>query len=372
MAWVEKHGAGWRVRYHRSDGSIASEPGYTHPDSARDRAADIEYETRRGTFSDPRNAHTTFGEWVEIWTDAHDVAENTWAKYRSHLNNHIVPKFADMPLSDITHIKIKHWVKGLRRRLSDATVADIVTILSMILSEADDEGYISKNPCRRLKLNLDPSAPKDTATASVVRRIADRCDPDYRTLIITAAYTGMRWGELAGLQWHNVTLDGAATITIDKDKGALHEIGGRLELGPPKTPASARTLHLPPFLVGLLREHAARQFHDHVFTGPNDGLLRRGNFRSRIWQPAVAGHKQRGWAALQTGLTFHELRHTHKTWLNEDRVDKALQHQRLGHRMAGVEGIYSHVTPPMIDHLTTTLERRWRRSHPAPDTSSQG
>ncbi|WP_338600257.1 hypothetical protein [Saccharopolyspora sp. SCSIO 74807] len=40
--------------------------------------------------------------------------------------------------------------------------------------------------------------------------------------------------------------------------------------------------------------------------------------------------------------------------------------------MPGVEGIYSHVTEPMIDHLNTTLERRWRRSHPAPDTNSQG
>ncbi|QUH05023.1 tyrosine-type recombinase/integrase [Saccharopolyspora erythraea] len=362
MAWIEQHGAGWRVRYHRPDGTIASEAGYTHPDHARDRAADIEYETRQGTFTDPRKAQTTFGEWTEIWSDAHDVAESTWAKYRAHLRNHILPRFADSPLADISHIKVKQWAKGLRRRLGDPTVADIVTILSMILAEAVDEDYIGKNPCRRLRLNLEPSAPKETATASVVRRVADRCDPAYRTLIITAAYTGMRWGELAGLQWHNVTLDGTATITIDKDKGALHEIGGRLELGPPKTPASARTLHLPAFLVTLLLEHAARQFHDHVFTGGNDGLLRRANFRGRIWLPAVAGHKRRGWAPIQPGLTFHGLRHTHKTWLNEDHVDRALQHQRLGHRMPGVEGIYSHVTQPMIDHLTTALDHRWRRS----------
>lgn len=363
MAWIEGHGAGWRVRYYRPDGTIGSETGFTNPDQARDRAADIEYETRQGTFNDPRKAQTTLGEWTEIWCDAHDVAEGTWAKYNSHLRNHIRPKFADTPLEEITHIKIKQWVKGLRRHLGDATVADIVTLLSMILGEAVEEDYIGKNPCRRLKLNLDPSTPKETASPSVVRRIADRCDPAYRTLIITAAYTGMRWGELAGLQWHNVNLGDNALITVDPDKGALHEIGGRLELGPPKTPASARPIHLPKFLVQLLTEHAARQHHDHVFTGPRDGLLRRANFRDRIWRPAVAGNKKRGWAPIQAGLTFHGLRHTHKTWLNEDHADKALQHQRLGHRMPGVEGIYSHVTQPMIDHMLTALDHRWRRSH---------
>ncbi|WP_432757852.1 tyrosine-type recombinase/integrase [Saccharopolyspora erythraea] len=62
---------------------------------------------------------------------------------------------------------------------------------------------------------------------------------------------------------------------------------------------------------------------------------------------------------MQPGLTFHGLRHTHKTWLNEDCIDQALSHERLGHHMPGVAGIYSHVTQPLIDHLITVLERRW-------------
>lgn len=242
----------------------------------------------------------------------------------------------------------------------------------MMLSEAVEEDYIGKNPCRRLKLNLEPSAPKETATPNEVIRIAERF-PRQQLLIITAAYTGMRWGELAGLQWHNVDLD-TGTITVDKDKGALHEIGGRLELGPPKTPASARAIDLPAFLVELIHEHKTRQHHDHVFTGANGRLLRRTNFRQRVWLPAVAGHKKHGWAPIKPALTFHGLRHTHKTWLNEGGVDKSLQFQRLGHRMPGVEGIYSHVTQVMIDFMLTTLQDRWRRSHDGhtitPHTSS--
>ncbi|MGZ3143793.1 hypothetical protein ACVDFE_17710 [Lentzea chajnantorensis] len=66
--------------------------------------------------------------------------------------------------------------------------------------------------------------------------------------MITAAYTGLRWGELAGLQWIRTHLDSNPCIVLDPEFGALHEVGGqKLELGPPKTPASARDFHLPPF-----------------------------------------------------------------------------------------------------------------------------
>jgi integrase len=109
-------------------------------------------------------------------------------------------------------------------------------------------------------------------------------------LIITAAYTGLRWGELAGLQWSNTNLR-SGSITVDPHEGALHELAGKLVLGPPKTVASARTVELPPFLLDLLTEHRAVQDHRFVFTGL---LLRRSNFRRRMWLPAVAGQVQRG------------------------------------------------------------------------------
>ena len=61
-------------------------------------------------------------------------------------------------------------------------------------------------------------------------------------------------------------------------------------------------------------------------------------------------------------MHFHDLRHTHKTWLIEDRVPEVVQHQRLGHRFGGVRGIYSHVTQPMIDDMLTGLQTRWERN----------
>jgi integrase len=78
--------------------------------------------------------------------------------------------------------------------------------------------------------------------------------PTARLLIITAAWTGCRWGELAGLHRRNVDLD-RGVITVDTWYGSLHESNSQRWIGPPKTTSSARRIHLPPFLTELLREH---------------------------------------------------------------------------------------------------------------------
>ena len=38
---------------------------------------------------------------MKVWSQAHDVSPITWKTYDSHLRNHILPRFADMPLGDV-------------------------------------------------------------------------------------------------------------------------------------------------------------------------------------------------------------------------------------------------------------------------------
>ncbi|MEU5931121.1 tyrosine-type recombinase/integrase [Micromonospora sp. NPDC047187] len=64
------------------------------------------------------------------------------------------------------------------------------------------------------------------------------------------------------------------------------------------------------------------------------------------------------------GMHFHDLRHTHKTWLIEDGIPEIAQARRLGHRLPGVRGIYSHVTEPMIAAVVDALQRRWETTQP--------
>jgi integrase len=110
---------------------------------------------------------------------------------------------------------------------------------------------------------------------------------------------------------------------------------------------------MAPFHIELLTQlRRRRPGARFVFTGPDGGLHRRSNFRRRVWIPALTGADDadgRGRPPIQPGMHFHDLRHTHKTWLIEDRIPEVVQHQRLGHRFGGVMGTYSHVTRPMID-----------------------
>jgi len=65
----------------------------------------------------------------------------------------------------------------------------------------------------------------------------------------------------------------------------------------------------------------------------------------RVWGPAVNGDLRRQTDPVIAGMHFHNLRHTHRTWLIEDDIPEVAQAKRLGHRLPGVRGIYSHVTP---------------------------
>ncbi len=160
----------------------------------------------------------------------------------------------------------------------------------------------------------------------------------------------MRWGELTGLARTNTHLGGL--IRIHPDLGALHEVGGKLVLGPPQTPDSARDVHLPLFLIKLLRQILDSHDHQQVFTGALGGCLRRSNFNRRTWTPAVGGDPEHNLPPVIDGMHFHDLRHTHKTWLIEDDIPEIAQAKRLGHRLPGIRGVYSHVTPAMQQRIT--------------------
>jgi hypothetical protein len=187
--------------------------------------------------------------------------------------------------------------------------------------------------------------------------------PSAGLLVITAAWTGCRWGELAGLQRDHVHLD-RGVIVIDPEYGALHESTHGLWLGPPKTPASARTITLPPFLIELLRDHLATIPGSFVFTSPLGCRLRRSTFDRRVFRPAVDGNLRKGTHAVRPCLTFHGLRHSHKTWLIADHIPEIAQARRLGHHLSNrLAEVYSHVAPEIETELLTNLERRWYYAH---------
>lgn len=358
MAWVEQRGDGYRVRFRRPDGTVGTDSTHPTRTAAKNRAKAVDTEQLQDTYIDPTVGKILLRDWATMWLDAHTVSLATAAKNEIYLRVHILPRFGDLPLNAITRMTVKAWVNDLSKRRAPATVNDILGLLSMLMSEAVEERRITLNPCRKLRVSTAVKAERPWATEAQVLAIAGHLPAAEALLVITAAYTGMRWGELVGLQRPNCRLD-TARIHVDEKIGALHEISGQVELGPPKTPAAVRSILLPPFLVARLREHLDSHGHSFVFTGADGGHYRRSNFGSRFWRPATNGVPSKLIAPVIPGMRFHDLRHTHKTWMIEDGVPEVAQAKRLGHRLAGVRGIYSHVSPAMEQSLVAGLQKRW-------------
>jgi integrase len=342
----------------------------------------MESEQRRGTWIDPAAGQTTLGEFVDAndWLDSLDIDSRTADNYRSMLHNHIKPRWGDIALAEISNLKAQAWKKKLRAKpLAQVSVDGILKLLSLILADAAEEKLIAANPIRARRRgrrrHSERRREKIWAQSDPVLRLADQIAAYYghcgAVMVVTAGWTGARWGELTGLQRPNLHLfdDDTGYIVVDPEIGALHEsAAGKLWLGPPKTDESARTITLCPFNVRLLRAHLATHNHRHVFISPDGDLHRRSNFSRRAMRPCADGNLTLDNPEIRLhpaapGLTFHGLRHSHKTWMIEDAIPEIAQALRLGHVMGDkVRETYSHVAAAVEARLLQCLQDRWDKA----------
>jgi integrase len=378
MAWVEQTGqASWRVRYRRADRTAGSVPGFASRRSAEAHAADVESDQRRQVWIDPAGGRLELRSWVARWLPVQDLDPRTVDNYESYLRCHVLVRFGATPLEEITALDVDTWVKESREAgYATATVASWVKLLSMILSDAVRQRLIPVNPVRqrrrRGRRSRTTVAERVWASPEQVLRIANQAGvlggSVARLLVITAAWTGCRWGELAALHRDNLDLD-AGRLVVDAEVGSLHESRGRRWLGPPKTPSSARTIVLPSFLVRLLRRHLETHPFEFVFTNACGTWLWRSSFDRRVLRPAIDGSGRAGVRlyAVRPGLTFHGLRHSHKTWLIAGGAPEIAQARRLGHHLPNrVVEVYSHVAPEVETRLLADLQRRWQKATRSP------
>jgi integrase len=387
MAWTERTSSKhWRVRCRRSDGSVMSEGGFPSRKAAQNRAREIEVDQRRHAHHDPALAQLTLDEWLPRWWPTLDIDELTAENYQYLVTKHIGPRFAHLALGDIHSSDINRWSAELYAcGYEHSTVQGIIGLLGRILSDAVDDGLIPANPvhhhrnrgkrARHIHREMLWATPEEVLRGAL--QAAQLHDRGSALLIVTAAWTGCRWGELAGLQRPNTHLD-ERIIVIDPDLGGLKESAYRQWLGAPKTGASARTVTLPAFLAVLLKHHLDAHDYSPVFANADGGFLWRRSWRTRTFNPAFDGNHDQPDPPVRThpirpGLTFHELRHSHKTWLIAAGIPEIAQARRLGHRLdKRVAEVYSHVADEIEARIQAALKQAWLdarhaiAAHPTP------
>lgn len=356
MAHVRQRQSGkWETRYRGPDGRERSKTFRTKAEAEHHKIL-VEADRLRGTWVDPRLSRITVREWaLEVEGARVNRRASTRARDEASLRTHILPRFGDLQLRSVDPHQIRSWVADLEARgLAPATIHKTYQILCRILASAVIEGRLAKSPCRGIALpKIEPSE-KRFLNSNEVNRLIEAMDVRFRTLVLAAAYTGMRFGELAALRIQSfdplrkqVRVEGTAT-----------EVSGEIIFGPPKTAASRRTLSIPRFLSETMISHI-KVFPDPsdlIFTSPTGSPLRRSNFRRRFWLPAVG-------KSVGFPCTFHDLRHTHAALLIAQGEHPKIIQERLGHGSIKVTlDIYGHLMDGLDEAAATALDTLYRES----------
>jgi integrase len=344
----------WQARYLKPDGERVNAPStfVTKTDAMR-WLASVETDIGRGDWHDPRSGDVPFGDWADCWLAVKEpkLAPSTVELYRYLLRRHVCPRFADIPVGRIMAVEVQGWLADLHAGdLSPNTVAKAYRVLKGSLDAAVDAGLIKQSPCVLKGAGTERHKEMQIATPEQVAEIADAAGPRWEALVYAAAYSGLRWGELAGLRRCDVDLE-AGTITVVRK---LEEVNSRLSYGPPKTAAGHRTVGIPSFVARSLAVHlevyAEAGPEGLVFPAVEGGPMRRSNFRRRVWEPSTT-------AADVQGLRFHDLRHTAATLAAGSGTSLKALMARIGHASAAAALRYQHIIDGQDAEIVAYLER---------------
>ena len=356
------NGRRYRVRYRKPDHSQTDKRGFRTKRSAEEFLATVELSKVRGAYIDPALSRVTLESWANEWMRGQvQLKPTTVVSYAHALRKHIVPKWGDRRINDISHAEIQAWVGELARVRAPQTVRNTYAVLSQVFSYAVRDGRLLRNPADGIQLPRRVKSTRAYLTHTQVHRLADESG-QYGPLILFLAYTGLRWGEASALRIGDVDL---VRRRIDVSR-AVSEPAGRIVFGTPKTHAR-RSVPFPTFLVEpLATAISGRPSSELLFRSPEGDVIRAGNFRSRILSPALSrvqdGYLDADGAEVAGDpdfprITPHDLRHTAASLaISAGANVKAIQGM-LGHASATMTlDVYADLFPDDLDNVAAALD----------------
>lgn len=285
--------------------------------------------------------------------------EGTIAGYRRLFNNRINDEFGDMLADEFTDEVISRWVKErMASGVTRKTMANTTGLLSSAYKTAMRHGLVALNPFEFIELPSDnrPGRRAVFLTKKEFDLLFARMNPWYRNMVETDLNTGLRFGEITALNRGDLLLDEKIPI-INVDK-AWKEDGRRHKfIGTPKSATGVRTVSITEALVKMLEPLKDR--NGLLFTTLRGAPITSKVFHRDAWQKAVTAAKEDG---LRKTPRFHDLRHTHASWLLQEGVPIFVVSRRLGHASVDVTTkLYGHITPEGHRRAVRGLERALKR-----------
>lgn len=331
-----------RFRYHTVRGTKRdAERALTEALHTRDRGAEV------------APTRISCGEYLQRWLD--DYARPTLAPATVRRYEQIAERLTRLlgavPLPRLRPVQIQDaYARLADDGLAARTVLHHHRVLREALHHAVRWQLLAQNPAdavippRAATQEMRALRPKEVGVL-----LGSTDDAQLRAIIHAAVTTGLRLGELLGLQWTDIDFE-VATASIRRP--ARYLSGDGTTTGPPKTARGRRTIALSTETVRILREHRTRQLEHRLASGVV--------FQDGDWVfPDALGGLQPPYRISDTfrrivGRTdlghvrFHDLRHTAATLMMQAGVPTKIVSTRLGHSTAALTlDVYSHVTPDM-------------------------
>ncbi|MFD7660995.1 integrase [Streptomyces sp. NPDC059788] len=421
MPWIEWRGRSCRVRW--DTGRVDPETGKPIYDSkssmdwtedeAYNYGLDRESDIRNDRYISRRDGSVLMRDYCRTWPETLEVGHLRDKAIRSMLRLYIVPRWGETAVGDIKPSAYRTWKKQLKAlpSVGEKYGEEILTVFSMLMDDAVDDELRQSSPVpkgkkrRRGKYRKKPREKKREMRMEDVHQLALNALtfwglPGY-VFVLTMSFTGMRPAELYALRrefchpaWPDADPDaerrveslgryaGERRMPVIRVQWQHQREEGEPKLFPPKY-ESYRDLVIPPFLAELLELLLASSQDEWVFRSVNGSLLVNANFTYHYWRPIADGRLASGVfervrlgqrqtvvsrrplpeipATAYAGKRLYLLRHGHKEWLDEDGHSRIAVETRMGHEIAGVEGLYANVTTAMEQRIMDTLQQRWLR-----------
>ena len=338
----------WRARFWDVDGRQRSKSFERKVDAERWLRSELA-KLDRGEWVDPELGNVTWADYsTQLQASRGHLAVRTIETDRA-CHQRADPVIGDISISRLTPELLRQLMAELTTAgYAPETVAKTMRWVRLTLNQAVTDRRILSSPASGIRLPKPHRSDMRLLDPFEVALLADALPDRYRSLPLVAAYTGLRWGELAGLRVADTDML-RRRLTV---RSALIEATGEVpRLGAPKSAASERTISLPKTVIETLALHLQEHppVDGMVWTTERGAYLRRGSF-SRIWRKAIS-------LSIGQPCRVHDLRHTHASWLIAAGEHPKIIQTRLGHSSIQVTmDRYGHLMEGLDDRTADRLD----------------
>ena len=341
---------------------------------AEEKLTELLYQANHGTLVEPSKC--TVAEWLDIWMNLRSTSmrPRTIESYQSLIDIHLKPNLGNLPIQKLQAVDLEQYYIKKSPELSQTTLEHHHAVISGALKAAMKKQLVFRNVAQLVENR--PKAEKSNKDASEhcwaegeTRQFLEAAKSfglQSETFYTAALETGMRKGELCGLCWDCVDLQGQKLRVMRQ----LVKPKKQPEFGPTKN-GQARTVHISARLSSLLQEHKKSQaelkmrnrqsYNDHnlVFAKEWNQMtlatmslgdpLQMNNIGQREFAQVIKK------AELRT-IKFHGMRHTTATLLLKAGIPIPVVSERLGHKSVEITmNIYQHVLPDMQEEAAEKI-----------------